>query len=482
MRTFPWVFLVACGGADVSTAPVWYGEVDAIVARRCTSCHAEGGLAPQRLDRYEDVEAARVAVGDAVRDGRMPPWQPGDGCASYDGNFDLTPAERDRLLEWVDAGGLEGDPANASGAEVPAAPFPADVELRLPEPYTPDPALPDDYRCQVVAWPLAEPAFLTGVRVEPDRVEMVHHTIVYALDGALADDVAAWDAADPGPGYACYGGPRPVSAEGSWISGEGLALDPEQVALALSGEGEAPAGFGIRWLGAWVPGATTLPFPEGTGLEMSPGALIVVQMHYNTAGTDPLADQSTILMQTAPTVERPAAVVPFADVAWVVPEDLPSPLDALLPAEPMMIPAGAVGVTHTTETVPGQPLESGGLQLAGARRQLGLADDAPLRVHGVAGHMHQLGRSLRLEVERPDVSTTCLLDLPDWDFAWQGAYQLRDEVALGSEDVLRMRCVWDNGAEDQPVINGVQQEPRDVAWGEGTRDEMCLGVLYVTGM
>jgi hypothetical protein len=96
--------------------------------------------------------------------------------------------------------------------------------------------------------------------------------------------------------------------------------------------------------------------------------------------------------------------------------------------------------------------------------------------------MHQLGRSLRLEVERPDVSTTCLLDLPDWDFAWQGAYQLRDEVALGSEDVLRMRCVWDNGAEDQPVINGVQQEPRDVAWGEGTRDEMCLGVLYVTGM
>ena len=38
-------------------------------------------------------------------------------------------------------------------------------------------------------------------------------------------------------------------------------------------------------------------------------------------------------------------------------------------------------------------------------------------------------------------------------------------------------CAYDNSAANQPVINGEHVEPRDVTWGEGTLDEMCL--LYV---
>jgi hypothetical protein len=42
-----------------------------------------------------------------------------------------------------------------------------------------------------------------------------------------------------------------------------------------------------------------------------------------------------------------------------------------------------------------------------------------------------------------------------------------------------MTCVYDNSAAHQPVVNGVQQAPRDVAWGEGTLDEMCLTYAVV---
>ena len=35
-------------------------------------------------------------------------------------------------------------------------------------------------------------------------------------------------------------------------------------------------------------------------------------------------------------------------------------------------------------------------------------------------------------------------------------------------------------SEAQPLINGVRQMPRDVKWGEGTTDEMCLGILYAS--
>jgi hypothetical protein len=54
-------------------------------------------------------------------------------------------------------------------------------------------------------------------------------------------------------------------------------------------------------------------------------------------------------------------------------------------------------------------------------------------------------------------------------------------VRVGPQDTLELRCAWDNSAENQPVVDGAPLSPTDVAWGEGSTDEMCLGILYVTG-
>jgi len=43
---------------------------------------------------------------------------------------------------------------------------------------------------------------------------------------------------------------------------------------------------------------------------------------------------------------------------------------------------------------------------------------------------------------------------------------------------LRLTCRYDNSPDNQPIVNGEQVAPRDVRWGEGTLDEMCL--LYMT--
>ena len=56
-----------------------------------------------------------------------------------------------------------------------------------------------------------------------------------------------------------------------------------------------------------------------------------------------------------------------------------------------------------------------------------------------------------------------------------------DPVTFSPGDSLWMGCTWDNSASNQPIINGEVKEPVDVAWGEGTSDEMCLGGFYVTG-
>src|SRR5690606_36575567 len=106
----------------------------------------------------------------------------------------------------------------------------------------------------------------------------------------------------------------------------------------------------------------------------------------------------------------------------------------------------------------------------------------PMRIVGVTPHMHLLGTQISAERvgqiggDEPD---QCIVDIPDWDFNWQRYYVIEEEqsVVVQPGEGVRLTCMYDNSQEHQPVVNGVQQEARDVRWGEGTLDEMCLVYL-----
>jgi hypothetical protein len=115
--------------------------------------------------------------------------------------------------------------------------------------------------------------------------------------------------------------------------------------------------------------------------------------------------------------------------------------------------------------------------LAGA--EIGAGE--PFIVHSAGLHMHYLGTAGSLAVARDGGGEDCMLRIDEWDFDWQGGYTLTEPLRVTPADTLRISCTWDNSAENQPVVGGAVIEPQDVQWGEGTTDEMCLGVLYVTG-
>lgn len=46
-------------------------------------------------------------------------------------------------------------------------------------------------------------------------------------------------------------------------------------------------------------------------------------------------------------------------------------------------------------------------------------------------------------------------------------------------DTIKLDCWYDNSEANQPIVDGQPKQPETVGWGEGTYDEMCLGVLYV---
>ncbi|HWB75700.1 MAG TPA: hypothetical protein VG755_12115, partial [Nannocystaceae bacterium] len=291
-----------------------------------------------------------------------------------------------------------------------------DVEIAAPTAYTP--VGPDDYRCFLLDWPLDEVAFVTGFHAKPENLGIVHHIIAYRIAPTSVASYEDLDAADPEPGYTCFGGPGGSVTDFS-------------------------AG---QWLGAWAPGGGASPYPEGTGLRMEPGSKVVLQIHYNTASGASGSDRSAIELMTAPTVDREAFMLLWANPDWIF-GDMP-------------IPAGKPDATHQFEYDPTAALDL-------------LTDvvppNQPFLLHSSSHHMHLLGQQAEHMLLRGDGSETCLLQIPHWDFGWQMAYRFDEPVLVEPGDRLRLTCQWDNSAGQA-----------DVNWGEGTGDEMCLAIFYAS--
>ena len=106
--------------------------------------------------------------------------------------------------------------------------------------------------------------------------------------------------------------------------------------------------------------------------------------------------------------------------------------------------------------------------------------DIPVRgrgtVYAVAGHMHLLGRSIKVELNPGTPRAQTLLDVPVYNFDNQGARMLPEPVAVKPGDTYRVTCTHDAALRSQlPALQGLPA--RYVVWGDGTSDEMCLGVV-----
>ena len=414
-------------GADgtSTTDLTYYADVKPIIDGRCVGCHTDGGIAPFPLTTYDEVNSLKSAVKDAVSNQIMPPYLAGDECTEYKHDTSLTDDQIATVVDWIDGGAPEGDPDNA-GDPLPdkrAGLSRIDREVEMPTEYTPKKE-PDDYRCFPIEWKGDETQYVTGFGVEPGRDEIVHHVIAYLAGPGLSDEVQQKVDSEEGPGYTCFGGPG--------VGNTGSATNS------------------VEWLGAWAPGGDGMDFPDGTGIKIEPGSQIILQVHYNTLTADPAADRTKVLTTVDDEVETEAQFVPFANPQW------------LNNKQSMLIPAGSDSVSHSFSY------------------DIASVVGSSLKIYDVFFHMHQLGKSGRMWIDKENGNSDCLLNIPRWDFNWQRGYRLKQPRTLEEGDELGIECEWDNSKSNQPVIDGERQSPTDVTWGEGTQDEMCLGVLYVT--
>jgi hypothetical protein len=67
----------------------------------------------------------------------------------------------------------------------------------------------------------------------------------------------------------------------------------------------------------------------------------------------------------------------------------------------------------------------------------------------------------------------------DYDFHYQRGYDLAKPVPVGPGDTIGVTCTYDPARELQlPILRRVP--PHFVTWGDGSTDEMCLGLIFMT--
>jgi hypothetical protein len=330
--------------------------------------------------------------------------------------------------------------------------------LMMANPYVPDPPAPDgtdDYRCFLVDPKLTEPAFLTGSQFLPNNADIVHHAIFFKLDAKDVAEAEALDAAAPGDGYTCF--------SGTGIGGRGSQIQ------------------GAPWLAAWAPGGTETRSVKGTGHSLEPGSQIIMQVHYNllaTNGKATGADRSGIRLRLAP---GSAKLEPLHTTLLPAPVELPCP-----PGESGKLCDRDLAVFDAVRrfgddagfTVAGLNLicNQGKTPKAGNTQRCDRPAADDMVVYGVAGHMHLLGRSIKVELNPGTSTAKTLLNVPVYNFDDQSAHRLPKPVAVKAGDNLRVTCTHDATLRAQtPALKSLK--PRYVVWGEGTSDEMCLGVV-----
>lgn len=182
-----------------------------------------------------------------------------------------------------------------------------------------------------------------------------------------------------------------------------------------------------QMLYAWVPGARPFQLPPGVGMTLQPSDRLYMQVHYNRSpGVAPSPDQTVARLFFAKSTQPEHAYTVWTGTPF------------------FSIPANKVGhPVNSTCTV-----------------------TSDWKVLAIAPHMHTLGVQVKLDAQMAGASQ-CLMNIPRWDFNWQGGYNLQEPLVLKKGDKIKTQCVYNNNTN------------KTVSFGEATGEEMCFGFLTV---
>jgi hypothetical protein len=327
------------------------------------------------------------------------------------------------------------------------------IELKPAKAYQPkaQPGTTDDYHCTLMDPHVTRNSFITSSQFFPGSNED-HHAALFLVPPSIA--AIARKHHSIGTTWTCFGE---------------AALPGTTLAQFL----QSP------FLSVWAPGHGADTLPKGTGIPLLAGSLVIEQVHYNLlVGHKPVTDR--LVLHTVPAT---AAVLPLHLDLMLAPPDVPCPANVTGPLCDRAAALANQGKRFGSNAV---DYVNGIEELCGndpAAPPVGNSTSCTSTV-GSSGyivrsqvHMHLLGTSFTMVLNPGTPQAVTVLDVAHYNFHNQKAYTPTSPIPIHAGDTIRITCTYDAQlAQELPSLRKVQ--PHFVTWGDGSSDEMCIGLAW----
>lgn len=205
----------------------------------------------------------------------------------------------------------------------------------------------------------------------------------------------------------------------------------------LGAQGEGQGNMEYATISAYVPGGTPDFYDANTGGLLRAGSIVNLQLHYTPDGTA--------------RTDRARIGLYFHD-------------EGVIPEERM---AGDCACIFPNNWTPIPPFDPNFVQTA----EITLKND--INLHTFLPHMHFRGKSMRAKAIYADGTEEELIDIPEYDYAWQLSYTWKDPKFIPAGTRLFVEGAFDNSTN-----NPMNPDPsREVPWGQMSEDEMFFGAF-----
>ena len=356
---------------DRKTSTTYYRDISRLVQTHCIECHRKNGVAPFPLETYKDVVAHAGEIKRVVAKNLMPPWfaaAPKDGTTPWINDRSLAKHEKEELLGWLNGNRAEGNKADAPlprtfdpGWQIGKPDF--IIKPDKPIKVNADGIMP--YQNVVVESKLDQDRWVQALEVRPSQRQVVHHILVFVMP--------------------------PKSAKGH-------PLD----ALRRND--------GLTYYAIYVPGNSSVIYPDGFGKFFPKGSKVHFQIHYtpNGTATEDLPELGLVFAKEKPKHE--VRVIPLVNPTFAIP---PGADNSAVPAV-LKLPFNA-------------------------------------KILGFLPHMHLRGKAFRYEVTEPGGKPEVLLDVPRYDFNWQLLYNYAEPRGVPRGSIIKATGWFDNAPTIQPT-------------------------------
>ena len=322
--------------------------------------------------------------------------------------------------------------------------------------YTPRAAVgaTDDYHCSLVNPHITRNSYVISSKFKPGSHE-VHHAVLSLVPPSMTAQAIAANVATRGKGWTCFGAP---------------ALPRASLAAFLS----------TPFLSVWAPGHGEDLLPKGTGISLPKGSLVIEQVHYNLLVGDKPVTNGLVLH----TVPMSTPLLPMQSQYLVAPPNIPCPAGV---TGPMCNYQASLNYLNQRFGSDGVEMTKGIDEVCGEN-----PDDPPVgdtatctwRVESngyidrIQPHMHLLGVKFTMVLNPGTPQAKTILNVPDYNFDYQKAYNVAP-IPVSRGDQIQISCSYNPRlAQELPILR--KAPPHFVTFGDGSSDEMCVGVTWQT--